>query len=53
MIGLNTVEGAADVFGDGSRDFEIEDVAFESGGEIEALKYPGWRGREFGLLAGF
>ena len=49
MVCLNPVESAIDILWNRPRDFEIEDVAFESGGQIEALKHTG--GRKFGLLA--
>jgi len=50
MVGLHTVERPINILGDRPRDLEIEDVAFESGGKVEALEHT--RGREFGLLAG-
>jgi len=50
MISLNSVESAFDIFWNGSRDFEIEDVAFESRRQVEALEHS-CRGK-FCLLAG-
>ena len=39
MISLNSVKSAFDIFWNGSRDFEIEDVAFKSGRQVKALEH--------------